>query len=343
MKPLPTRSGTGRPVVHASRFAEPVRKAAMSAGCRILDGEATPSHLAAVMDEASALILLDPRSFPFESLTGEQWDVPLVVALPPELGAGELVSAFGASLFERLGPFDRVVTADSGVWRDLKKRYRWTEKQWIEADTGEPVGLVRGLCSPTGEPGSRRGKAVFRRRDEALGRRLVAAREMTGGDPLEVLQVGLAGGLRVMGDPSSVRLSGVDVSEERVEAVRRDFPEWSLKTTGPDGRFPRESGSFDLVFGVDALQDEPPRVREAVTSEMWRVTRPGGWIVFIEDFVFERPAEREIPPMSVTEFASVAMEATANRVVLDHVESLRYPGEDMVRGAVVSLTRLGSR
>ncbi len=62
----------------------------------------------------------------------------------------------------------------------------------------------------------------------------------------------------------------------------------------------------------------------------------------MENFVFERQPEKPaVHPTSVTEFKGLILDATAGRVVLEHVESLRYPDEDLRRGAVISLLRLG--
>lgn len=64
--------------------------------------------------------------------------------------------------------------------------------------------------------------------------------------------------------------------------------------------------------------------------------------MFLEDFVFTRQSEKPtVYPMSIGEFENLIIEATAGQVVLEHVESLRYPGEDLHRGAVVSFRRLG--
>ena len=76
---------------------------------------------------------------------------------------------------------------------------------------------------------------------------------------------------------------------------------------------------------------------------MWRVARPGGRLLFLENFVFER--QPELPPTyptSVTEFEGLILAATAGQVVLEHVESLRYPGEDLRRGGAISLLKLGA-
>ena len=65
-------------------------------------------------------------------------------------------------------------------------------------------------------------------------------------------------------------------------------------------------------------------------------------MLFLENFVFPgKPEEPATYPMSVTEFADLILDATAGQVVLEHVESLRYPGEELRRGGLISLLRLG--
>jgi hypothetical protein len=44
--------------------------------------------------------------------------------------------------------------------------------------------------------------------------------------------------------------------------------------------------------------------------------------------------------MSVAKFEDLILDATARRVVLEHIESLRYPDEGLRRGGLVSLLRL---
>ena len=120
----------GHPVFYAGRFVH--RVTGLPEGCELLgDWDVLPAQLAAAMERADTLVVLDPLSFPFEALTGTQQDVPLVVVLPWELDVDTLVTVFGEPVFARLGFFDRVATPDSSVWELLCRRYGWAEGQRV--------------------------------------------------------------------------------------------------------------------------------------------------------------------------------------------------------------------
>ena len=102
---------------------------------------------------------------------------------------------------------------------------------------------------------------------------------------------------------------------------------------------PYDDESFDMTFSVGVMHRNPTPVRRALISEMWRVTRPGGRLIFLEEFVTDR--RPDVYPMPVRKFVGLLLEATSGQVVLEHVESLRYPYDDLVRGGLLSLSRLG--
>ena len=143
-------------------------------------------------------------------------------------------------------------------------------------------------------------------------------------------------------DPANTRYVGIDAREDLVGAARADFPERRFDLLGSDLHLPYEDDAFDLVFSVTVMHNYPAPAKRTMLSEMWRVTRPGGGLLFLETFVFpSEPEEPDIYPMSVEEFVDLILDATAWQVVLEHVESLRYPGEYLRRGGLISLLRLG--
>jgi SAM-dependent methyltransferase len=385
MEQAPTSSKTtGLPVVYAGRFAE--RVAELPGGCAVLsDWDVLPARLATELERATTLIVLDLFSFPFEAMTPEQWDVPLIVVLPRGHDAGFLEAVFGVPLFKRLTFFDCIAAPeDSRVWEELRRRYRWTEGQRIRVGDERPEEAAAEICAlleaessvPTFFGGddscealrywSERGdalaesmphrticsvshgagfnKAIHRVQWTTLEPQFVAARGARAADiPFDVLEVGAGVGRWATSfDLAKTRFFGVDVSEGMIAAARANFPEASFERLGPDLGLPYEDESFDLVFTVTVMHHNPTPAKRALLSEMWRVTRPGGRLLFLEDFVVGGWSERStVYPMSVLEFVELLLEATAGQVVLEHVESVRYLHDDMTRGGLLAVTKLG--
>jgi ubiquinone/menaquinone biosynthesis C-methylase UbiE len=185
---------------------------------------------------------------------------------------------------------------------------------------------------------------VHRVQAKVLQPRFAAAREKRTDDvPLDVLEVGTGVG-RWAGsfDPADTRFSGVDTSKGMVTAARSNFPDRRFDQLSSKLLLPYDDESFDLVFGVAVMQHNPQLTRQTLLSEMWRVARPAGRLLFLEDFVTAKHREESlIPPTSVSEFVDLILEVTSGQVVLEHVESLRYPHDDLVRGGAISLLRLG--
>jgi SAM-dependent methyltransferase len=380
MDRVSTTTGIGaRPVVYAGRLADRVG-AGLPGDCPVLgEWDVLPARLADAMEDATDLVVLDLFSFPFEAMSREQWDVPLIPVLPSGLDAGFLAAVFGEPLFGRLGFFDRVATGDSVLWDELRRRYRWTESQRISLESQRPeaaaaeihalLGTERADLEHNGHYEayrywSERGdalarsapqrairtgrhgpeKAVHRVQAAALEPQFAAARGNRAADvPFDVLEVGVGVGRWAASfDLAATRFVGADVSEGMVGAARANFPEARFDHLGPELILPYEDESFDLVFTVDVLHHNPAPAKRTLLSEMWRVARPGGRLLFLEDFVAEkRSPGSTVYPMSVLRFVDLLLEATDGQVSLEHVESLRYPRDDVVRSGVIALSRLG--
>ena len=330
------------PVIYAGRSLDQVAGADLPGGCIVLgEQDALPHKIAGALDRASALVILDPASFPLEAMTDDHWDIPMVVVLPSRLDADSSAATSGSALLERLDLFDRIVAPDSHLWEELSRRYRWSESQRIALTSEHPGEVAERVCASLAtEPRSE--KAMHRVQAAALVPRFAAALGKTGA-PLDVLEVGAGEGRWASSfDPASTRFVGIDAREDLVVAARTSFPGQRLDLLGSDLLFPYEDESFDLVFSVKTMYRNPPPAKRTLLSEMWRVTRPGGLLLFLEDFVSQGRAEEPVSyPMSVTEFVDLILDATAGQVVLEDVESLRYPGEELHRAGVLSLLRLG--
>jgi len=190
----------------------------------------------------------------------------------------------------------------------------------------------------------RANKEIHRVQARALRGQLAAvqrAQPSTRG--LRVLEIGTGvgrwAGLLASGQAGFV---GADVSEEMVRVAEANFPDYVFSKAPADLglSFPEEG--FDLAFTVTVLQYNPPEVRSRLIAEMWRLVRPGGSLMFLEDFVAAR-AVRDAAEysMSVQDFPELILEATGGAVVLEHVEALRYPRDDFHRSGLITLTKLG--
>ena len=216
-------------------------------------------------------------------------------------------------------------------------------KYWSErGDALAGNAPYRAICSV--KHGPRFNKAIHRVQEKALRPQFAAARGTQAEDvPFDVLEIGAGVGRWAASfDPAKTRFTGVDISESMVEAAQANFPQCRFDLLGEDSALPYGDESFDLSFSVTVMHHNPTPTKQALISEMWRVTRPGGRLMFLEDFVSGGwSTTSTVYPMSVNEFVGLLVEATAGQVVLEHVESIRYQHDDFTRGGLLSVSKLG--
>lgn len=163
-------------------------------------------------------------------------------------------------------------------------------------------------------------------------------------NPAHVLEVGAGiGRWASVLNSYPVRFTGVDISEGMVEAGRANFPNHSFHKLDDDLGLAFDDESFDMVLSVTVMHHNAEEDKRRLTAEMWRVTKPGGKLLFLEDFVTGKQNEKSVVyPMGIGQFCSLLQECTAGRVVLDHIEALRYPHDRMHRGGLLSLSKIGA-
>src|SRR5918994_2246469 len=127
------------PVIYAGRFVDRVVAADLPESCIVLGEQDSPPHvLDGALDRANTLVILDLPSFPLDVMTGDHWDVPMVVVLPSGFDTEALSTTVGPRLLERLGFFDRIVIPDPALWMELRRRYCWAESQCVPVVSDEP-------------------------------------------------------------------------------------------------------------------------------------------------------------------------------------------------------------
>jgi SAM-dependent methyltransferase len=77
------------------------------------------------------------------------------------------------------------------------------------------------------------------------------------------------------------RISGIDVSSDSLETARQRNPEVDYRLYGGT-EIPFETAQFDFAFAVCVFHHVPPLQRAALTADVRRVVKPGGWFAIFE-------------------------------------------------------------
>ncbi|CAK0758382.1 Phosphatidylethanolamine N-methyltransferase [Gammaproteobacteria bacterium] len=128
------------------------------------------------------------------------------------------------------------------------------------------------------------------------GRKLITqALHLDSGE--RVLEVGVGTGLSLPLYPSTVRVSGIDISREMLDIARKrviqdqlDHVDALLEMDAEALDFP--DASFDKVIAMYVVSVVPNPIR--VVDEMRRVCKPDGELFIVNHFHSQRPVIREI-------------------------------------------------
>lgn len=95
-------------------------------------------------------------------------------------------------------------------------------------------------------------------------------------------------------------LAGIDLSPERVERTREDFPLADLRA-GDATQLPWPDGHFDLVTQCTVLTSVlEPEARTRIATEMTRVLAPSGTLLWC-DFSYDNPSNRNVRGVKLDE------------------------------------------
>lgn len=197
-------------------------------------------------------------------------------------------------------------------------------------------------------PAGRRLRKARLSQQLALARSVIgdAARRTASGVVTRGLHVGvedarfapLAAGTRM-------ELEVVAPDEDTAEAIRAEVPDYPVVVApGPEyAPLPVEDETAHLSLTVGTFGGRPYPSRRALFTELFRVTRVGGEIALIETFVARPGApERPTDPLPMSEFLELAFTASGGRLIVERLQSVRYPEETLRRGALLVMSKLGA-
>ncbi len=107
----------------------------------------------------------------------------------------------------------------------------------------------------------------------------------------QLLEVGVGTGLSLPVLPRNIEFTGIDLSEKMLARARKRVKDIGFRNTRllkmDAHQLEFADNSFDRVLAAYFISTVPEPIR--VVEEIKRVCRPGGYIVFLNHFVFEQP------------------------------------------------------
>jgi hypothetical protein len=315
IEPLLTAPAAGGRVVWTGRYPD-----RMVGG---LDGwNCSGTRLRTLLDDASELVVLDTLSFPWDSLSPGDLDVPFVAVVPDDLDDDAIDAVLKPSLLGNVTPFDRLVVGDSERRDRLQARWGLHPGTWIISPSGSHDDVHSAWAerstatAPRDQPDGRvrTRKAVWRQH-----RQLVA-------DSVNAALDGMPYG--------DARVSILGADEALVRAVARDC-RVAVSNTGSEDAGGEGVDHVAVLVVPRATSGE--RV-DALRRCHRRVRHRGVLVVVATVVVAPGDDPRLVPSVSVlTEELNLA---TGLAIHVDDIRSVRWAGEPFVRGVAISATSL---
>ncbi len=102
------------------------------------------------------------------------------------------------------------------------------------------------------------------------------------GQPLSLLDIGCGVGNYHPGlRAKNRRIVGIDVSADSIETASLRHPDVDYRAYGGTD-IPFETAHFDFAMAVCVYHHIPPALRPALTADVLRVLKPGGWFAILE-------------------------------------------------------------
>ena len=297
---------------------------------------ALPRQLHEVLAGAGRLVVLDAPSFPYESLSEAEWDLPMALALPPGLGFDTLAALLGPPVLSRLGLHDLVAGDDATGWDLVADEFVLPRGRFVAA-AGD-AALVAHVTG--GDPpalGDRAAKAAFRAQADAA---VAAAAGSSTGEASRALVVGCGRGAwaQVLARLGYAPVS-FDLDREAVQEARRHFPGLAFHEFDGDTGLGGAPDDASLALLAGTFTRLEPSVRARVLGQAWAGLRPGGGLLVLDRLVGE-PGEPGW--MAVSDLVAAMAEASTGEAALEDVRSLRLGGEALHGSGLLSFRKPGT-
>jgi hypothetical protein len=266
-----------------------------------LDGWTTSDDdLTASLEHAAELVVLDPLSFPWRTVSGARRDIPLVVRLPEEVGSDDLIALLGRPLLQHVTPCDRLVETRQDVRDSLVEEFGLPLDVWVSAVDKTPP-----------DPSVLARKTAFR----------------------QVVRLVAAEVRRFLGDSGEGLVGFVDRAVLLARHVERATD--AAVVDSSLGVPATESPEVVVVWLRDGGQTATERTE--ILSHAVSLLHPGGRLVVVANVVTE-PGGAPNPTISV--LVEEILNASHMLVHVEELRAVRWGAEPMARGALISLTSL---
>jgi SAM-dependent methyltransferase len=327
---------------------------------------------------ASALVVLDPSSFPWEARGQDIRDCPLYVVFPSGFSAEELWTVFKPAI-RQLTFFDRAIFPDSQLAQAIAARARFASCQWTTIAGSETAleWIRKDLAHRDAPPMTelfrrneldaisywrKRGdlsssrtpeKSVCSIRHSLRANKLIHLEQMAALRPTmerfapdregwAFIEFGCGVG-RVMTEAAQLgaALTGLDASTGMVAVCKANHKNATVVVSDAGDPLPVRDGSQDVAAFVTVFHHLDDESKRRAVRAAFRCLRPGGRLVFLEDFVASTCSADPITlPLSWSKFCRLILDLTKGAVVLEHFETVPYSHVAQLRTAIVVFTKI---
>ena len=189
----------------------------------------------------------------------------------------------------------------------------------------------------------RANKSMHRQQLDAFGTYLRAiTRPVSMKSSFSLLEVGCGVGrwCSIL-DPAQHNYHGLDVAPTMVQNAKKNYPSYIFTLLDASLNFPYPEERFDIVFTVTVLHHVDVSVKRVLLKEMFRVLRPGGFLICLEDFVYGKShPSNTVYPMGIQPFLHLLLDTTHSQLSLHHVKTLRYQHVPTLQTALLSFVKI---